>query len=465
MNMGLQRVANYTGFFRDPFVWDTLKEKIIPNLGHIYSRPIIKVKVLVVGCSSGCEAYSIEIILKEMNLDYQIDAIDIDDFRIVEAKQGLFNLNQMVFVSNERRDKFFKKKGNYFGLAYKSKVNFVVRDVFDFLGKGYSIDTDECLKFKHYYDIIFCRNVLHYFDDKTALRLVNAFAHNVSLNSFVVFGTDDKIPNHPDLSLVEVSEKIYRMYGKPIIGYPDLPYSVANVFWYSNKIYEEVPAEMDFGTKVLGIGGTGILSLRALEAIGKNQDTSYIGVDTNICPLTINCEGPWICIGMSIVSGLGCGGDVNIAGEVVSKCFHELTNFIHIEKTKRLIVLTGGGGSTGSEVTKELAIQSKKLGIPIAVVITKPFSQEHPKRRELFENNIETIKKNSNLTLIVDLFKTKKEEREYDIFRFIPCVMATVTKIIENIDYSKMHTNSTIILANDKERAFFKINDKTYWIK
>jgi len=96
-------VANHSGFFRDLFVWKTLKKEIIPKLiicrnswqffGKNKKFKQIKLneplKILVVGCSSGDEAYSVGIIFNELGFPCEIDAVDLDKKRIDEAKAGV----------------------------------------------------------------------------------------------------------------------------------------------------------------------------------------------------------------------------------------------------------------------------------------------------------------------------------------------------------------------------------------
>jgi two-component system, chemotaxis family, CheB/CheR fusion protein len=109
----LLSVANSTCFFRDCFVWNTLKDEVLPQFvgdpkwfcvdESRYCKPV---RVLVVGCSSGCEAYSVGILFSEFGLPVEIDAIDFDEERIIEARKGIYFGNELMNVSGKRLKKF-----------------------------------------------------------------------------------------------------------------------------------------------------------------------------------------------------------------------------------------------------------------------------------------------------------------------------------------------------------------------
>jgi two-component system CheB/CheR fusion protein len=101
-----------TNFFRDPDVFAALETKVLPQLFSLQDSEKI-IRVWSVGCSSGEEAYSIAILLKEymteMSLNYtiQIFATDIDKKAIISARKGLYPASIAEHVSAERLDKFF----------------------------------------------------------------------------------------------------------------------------------------------------------------------------------------------------------------------------------------------------------------------------------------------------------------------------------------------------------------------
>ena len=424
----LLRVANHTGFFRDSFVWDTLKKKIIPGL----NKPI---DVLIVGCSSGCEAYSIGIILSEMKVPYTIDAIDVDPKRIEEAKKGIFDSTQMMGVSPKRRKEFFVKKGTQYQIKKDLfKINFVAINAFDFLAET---KIDGLLKeksFKHNYDLVFCRNVLHYFDTKKTYELVNSMVNCLGVRGYLVFGTDDPIPKHPDIKLEYISERIFQVFSEPIKNYLELPYKTASNNWYATRVYNGHPNKLLFENKIIGIGGTGVNILRILQT-DPPKNHSLIGADTCICPLLIAGKHIWICFGRKVTHGLGCGGSVKVAQEMLKEGLGEITEFIELNSTKKLFIIVGGGGATGTPTTLALIKQAKKRGIPVCVVITKPLELEK-KRLLIYAEFISQIEKIANQTIIIDLQELQNKNPNISTGDIFPLanqkVIETINKITSN---------------------------------
>lgn len=106
-----------TNFFRDPTAWDHLRTQAIPAmLKSRASSPVLR--AWVPGCSSGEEAYTLAIILKEATeifkpkrkFTIQIFATDLDRDSIDKARQGLYPTNIAADVSKERLKRFFAKE-------------------------------------------------------------------------------------------------------------------------------------------------------------------------------------------------------------------------------------------------------------------------------------------------------------------------------------------------------------------
>ena len=92
--------VNVTEMFRDPSFFKCLRDDILPQLG---TYPLIR--VWVAGCSTGEEAYSVAILLKEANLYHKslIYATDINPAVLETARTGVFPLQQMKLYSKNYR--------------------------------------------------------------------------------------------------------------------------------------------------------------------------------------------------------------------------------------------------------------------------------------------------------------------------------------------------------------------------
>ena len=106
-----------TGFFRDPAVWEQLKDEVIPELLSAYPKGAT-LRAWTAACSTGEEAYSLAIIFREalaqMKLSrpyaLQIFATDLDKDAIEKARLGRYPPNIAADVSEERLRRFFVQR-------------------------------------------------------------------------------------------------------------------------------------------------------------------------------------------------------------------------------------------------------------------------------------------------------------------------------------------------------------------
>lgn len=164
--------TNKTNFFREPKHLDFLREAIIPSLGK---GPV---RVWSAGCSSGEEPYSIAIVLNESVLDIErkdvkILATDISDRMIEKARQGFYDEESLKALPVPVRHKYFRKADfqteSHCGRKYqvvpalKSMISFAKLNLMDEW------------PMRGPFDIVFCRNVMIYFDKPTQENLVKRF--------------------------------------------------------------------------------------------------------------------------------------------------------------------------------------------------------------------------------------------------------------------------------------------------
>ncbi len=149
-----------TWFFRDwePFVFleRYVTSEWLPTQRHRILR------LLSVPCSSGEEPYSIAMTLINAGLtpnQFRIDAVDISKNSLLRAKEAIYNQNSFRGNNLEFQKRYFTKKDDKYQLCdlVKNAVNFM---------SGNLVETD-FLREKSPYNIIFCRNVLIYFERST----------------------------------------------------------------------------------------------------------------------------------------------------------------------------------------------------------------------------------------------------------------------------------------------------------
>ena len=162
-------LIHVTYFFRDPEVFDALKNDVIPKILK-NSRPDAPIRVWVPGCADGEEAYSVAICLREAlgqasaNIPVQIFASDIAVAAIETARTGLYRENIAEHVSVERlRRHFVKEEGGY-------RVGNPLHDMCLFARQDVTRDPP----FSRL-DLICCRNVLIYMDAVLQKRVLQIF--------------------------------------------------------------------------------------------------------------------------------------------------------------------------------------------------------------------------------------------------------------------------------------------------
>ena len=154
-----------TSFFRDPKVFNNLCESVFPNIlkNKIMGEPI---RVWVAGCSTGEEAYSIAICLKEFlggkNEKVQIFATDISEPAIEKARAGIYSKSEVEGATTHRLQEFFTRThGSY-------QVNKQVRDMCVFAVHSFLKDPPFGK-----IDFVSCRNVLIYMEPYQQKKSIN----------------------------------------------------------------------------------------------------------------------------------------------------------------------------------------------------------------------------------------------------------------------------------------------------
>jgi two-component system CheB/CheR fusion protein len=202
-----------TSFFREPDAFVVLKEKVILELLKTKKRgdPI---RVWVVGCSTGEEAYSIAIALREClddllprgNFKIQIYATDIDKDAIDLARQGTYLANIAADVSQERLQRFFTEEND----RYRIKKE--IRDLIIFAPQNILTDPPFTKL-----DLLSCRNLLIYLNSETQKKLLPLFHYSLNPGGFIFFGSSESIGGFTDLfSPLDNKWKIFKRRETPI---------------------------------------------------------------------------------------------------------------------------------------------------------------------------------------------------------------------------------------------------------
>lgn len=197
--------TNLTSFFREKHHFEYLKNEFLPQLRSQKggSRTL---KVWSAGCSTGEEVYSICMTLREALSDIgqwniNILATDLDSDVLASAQAGVYDIERVESIDNTLLHKWFMKgKGSNEG---KVRVSQELQNMVTFR----QLNLMEKWPMKDRFDIIFCRNVLIYFDKETQGRLVNRYCDLLEDHGRLLVGHSE--------NLLKVTDK-YSLLGKTI---------------------------------------------------------------------------------------------------------------------------------------------------------------------------------------------------------------------------------------------------------
>lgn len=193
-----------TSFFRDKEAFQVLKDKVLPPILANLSPPQT-FRAWVVGCSTGEEAYSIAITIREClstinkEVNFQVFATDIDNFAIAKAREGSFPLNISAEVSPEILSRYFIKENSSYLIKkeIRESMVFAVQDVL------------KDAPFSRL-DLLSCRNLLIYMENDLQKKLFPLFHYVIKEGGILLLGPSESIGSFSDL--FAISDKKWRIY-------------------------------------------------------------------------------------------------------------------------------------------------------------------------------------------------------------------------------------------------------------
>jgi two-component system, chemotaxis family, CheB/CheR fusion protein len=208
-----------TDFFRDQKIYDIICEKLFPLLftDRENGNPL---RIWVAGCSTGEEAYSMAICLREYmenkgsgDTQIRLFATDISEKSIAKARTGIYSKKSVASLSADRLEKYFTKvNGDY-------QVNRHIRDMIVFAHHNFLKDPPFAKM-----DFISCRNVLIYLEPSLQKKALTIFHYALRDNGYLLLGKSESTGPVADLfTIFNKNEKLFQR--KPFPG--RLPYSSA----------------------------------------------------------------------------------------------------------------------------------------------------------------------------------------------------------------------------------------------
>ena len=183
--------TNKTNFFREEAHFDFIRERVLPR--HRNERS--PVTIWSAGCSSGEEPYTLAMILRDQIPEptfskCRILATDLSTIVLERAKLAIYDELNVADVPPEVQTKSFVPAPPLGGVR-RFEVKAEVRKIVSF-GR-LNLNSPDPWPMRGRFDLIFCRNVMIYFDDETRERLVNRFSDALSPGGFLFIGHSESL--------------------------------------------------------------------------------------------------------------------------------------------------------------------------------------------------------------------------------------------------------------------------------
>ena len=182
--------TNLTAFFREGHHFDYLRDQALPKIME-RNRQSRKIRIWSAGCSTGEEAYSIAMVLAEKlgfdTWDWRILATDIDTDVLSSANSRVYSSDRVTGIDSQRLQRWFKKgSGRNQGLVQVAKE---LNDRISFK----QLNLIKPWPIKNEFDIIFCRNVVIYFDVATQKRIFDGYARHLAGHGNLFIGHSESL--------------------------------------------------------------------------------------------------------------------------------------------------------------------------------------------------------------------------------------------------------------------------------
>ncbi len=186
--------TNETSFFRNPPQLEVFQTKVLPAvIADIRAKGQKKLRIWSAGCSTGDEPYTIAIIINEVlkseisSWDVKITASDLSEAVLAAGRRGVYNEYTLRTTPKELVAKYFHKDG----------TNYRVDDKLKSIIQFGALNLNDNVQIKRIdpSHIIFCRNVIIYFDDVMKKNVISAFYDNLLPGGYLIIGHSESLHN------------------------------------------------------------------------------------------------------------------------------------------------------------------------------------------------------------------------------------------------------------------------------
>jgi two-component system, chemotaxis family, CheB/CheR fusion protein len=198
-------LINVTGFFRDPPIWELLRDDILPRL-IAAKRENEPIRIWSAGCASGEEAYTLAMVAAEvfggdaMRERVKIYATDVDEDALNQARQARYSARQVEGVPPDLLERYFE--GNGHGYVFSKDLR---RSVI--FGRHDLIQDAPISRI----DLLVCRNTLMYLNSETQAHVLARFNFALREGGYLLLGKAEMLLAHSNLfTSVDLKRRVFR---------------------------------------------------------------------------------------------------------------------------------------------------------------------------------------------------------------------------------------------------------------
>lgn len=204
--------TNFTRFFRENHHFDHLRNEVLPDL-IARAKSGGRVRIWSAACSDGQEPYSIALTVLSVlpnaaDYDFKILATDIDPKILALARAGAYDDSAVETVSPAMRKQWFNEN------PANPRRRWQVDDKLKRLITFNELNLLGNWPFKGPFDVIFCRNVVIYFDEPTQIRIWSRFAEHLPVGGHLYIGHSERVAGEAKDSFDNIGITTYRYLGK-----------------------------------------------------------------------------------------------------------------------------------------------------------------------------------------------------------------------------------------------------------
>lgn len=186
--------TNETSFFRNPPQLQVFQNNVLrPTLDELRKKGQKKLRIWSAGCSTGEEPYTLAIILHEelkteiSSWDIKITANDLSESVLTAARRGVYSDYALRTTPKDVVERYFMNEDNTYKILPKVKqlVSFGQINLNDKLA----------IKRVERSNIVFCRNVIIYFDDEMKRNVISGFYDNLVTGGYLLIGHSESLHN------------------------------------------------------------------------------------------------------------------------------------------------------------------------------------------------------------------------------------------------------------------------------